>query len=55
LAIVALSSVEWRIVKDYLPRIIAAVDGAVPGSFQAVECGIFSRKRPSTSKPRRST
>jgi hypothetical protein len=45
LAIVALSSVEWRIIKDYLPRIIAAVDSAVPGSFQAVECGAFSRRK----------
>ena len=45
LAIVALSSVEWRILKDYLPQIIAAVDSAVPGSFQAVECGTFSRKK----------
>jgi len=45
LAIVALSSVEWRILKDHLPRIIAAVESAVPGSFQAVECGAFSRKK----------
>ncbi len=36
LAIVALSSVEWRIVRVYLQRIVAAVDGALPGSFQAV-------------------
>jgi hypothetical protein len=45
LAIVALSSVEWRIVKDYLPRILAAVDSAAPGSFQVVDCGAFSRKK----------
>ncbi len=44
LAIVALSSVEWRIVKDYLPQIIAAVDNAAPGSFRTVDCGTFSRK-----------
>jgi hypothetical protein len=44
LAIVALSSVEWRIVKDYLPQIIAAVDKAAPGSFRTVDCGAFSRK-----------
>jgi hypothetical protein len=44
LAIVVLSSVEWRIVKDYLGEIHAAVDGAVPGSFRAVECGAFNRK-----------
>jgi hypothetical protein len=45
LAIVAVSSVEWRIIKNYLPQIVAAVDSAVPGSFQAVECGTFSRKK----------
>lgn len=45
LAIVALSSVEWRIIKDYLPRILAAIDRAAAGSFQAVECGTFGRKK----------
>jgi hypothetical protein len=44
LGIVALSCVEWRILKNYLPQIVAAVDHAVPGSFQAVECGTFTRK-----------
>jgi hypothetical protein len=45
LAVVALSSVEWRIIEHYLPQIIAAVDSAVPGSFQAVECGTFKRRK----------
>lgn len=45
LAIIALSSVEWRIIKDRLPQIVTAIDNAVPGSFQAVDCGTFSRKR----------
>jgi hypothetical protein len=45
LAIVALSCVEWRILKNYLPQIIAAIGSAVPGSFQAIECGSFSRKK----------
>ena len=45
LAVVALSAVEWRIIKDYLERIVAAVDNAAPGSFQAVDCGTFSRKK----------
>ncbi len=46
LAIVVLSSIEWRILKDHLPQITAATDNAVPGSFQAVECGKLSRKMP---------
>jgi hypothetical protein len=45
LAIVALSSLEWRILKNHLPQIVAAIDNALPGSFQAIECGTFSRKR----------
>jgi hypothetical protein len=44
LAIIAMSSVEWRIVKDYLAQIITAIDNAVPGSFQSVDCGTFSRR-----------
>ena len=45
LAIVALSTNNWPIVKNYVPQILAAIDGALPGSFQAVECGTFSRKK----------
>ena len=45
LAIVALSSVEWRIIREYLPAIISAVSAATPGSFRAVNCGKFSRKQ----------
>jgi hypothetical protein len=45
LALVVLSSVEWHILKNHLPRIIAAIDNAAPGSFEVVECGTFSRKR----------
>jgi hypothetical protein len=45
LAIVALSSNNWPIVKNHVMQILAAIDSAVPGSFQAVDCGTFSRKR----------
>jgi len=53
LAIVALSANNWPIVKNHIPRILAAIDSAVPGSFQAVDCGRFSRKRekPSNKEP----
>jgi hypothetical protein len=44
LAVIALSSVEWRIIKSHVSRIVAAIDNAAPGSFQAVDCGTFSRK-----------
>ena len=45
LAIIALSTNNWPIVKNHFPQILAAIDSAVPGSFQAVECGTFSRKK----------
>ena len=45
LAIVVMSCVEWRIVKDYLGEIRGAVDGSAPGSFRAVDCGSFDRRK----------
>lgn len=47
LAVVAVPAVELPILKNSLHQIIAAIDRASPGSFQAVECGAFSRKKPS--------
>jgi uncharacterized protein (DUF433 family) len=44
LAIIALSTNNWPIVKDHVPEILSAIDTALPGSFQAVNCGAFSRK-----------
>src|SRR5262249_16472488 len=46
LAIVALSAIQLPIIRENLPRIIAAIDNAMPGSFQMVDCGTFSRKKP---------
>ncbi len=45
IAIVALSAVEWDILKHRLPLIVAAIDNALPGSFQTVDCGAFTRKK----------
>jgi len=45
LAVVALSSVEWHILKNDLPAIVTAIEQAAPGSFQAVKCGTFNRKQ----------
>jgi septation ring formation regulator EzrA len=45
LAIVALSAIQLPIIVESLPEIIAAIDRAVPGSFQEVDCGTFSRKQ----------
>jgi hypothetical protein len=45
LAIVALSAIQLPLIKKNLPKIIAAINSAVPGSFQMVDCGTFSRKK----------
>jgi hypothetical protein len=45
LAILALSANNWPIVKNHVPQILAAIDGALPGSFRVVSCGTFSRKK----------
>jgi predicted nuclease of predicted toxin-antitoxin system len=44
LAIVVLSAIQLPIIKRNLSEVIAAIDRATPGSFQAVDCGTFSRK-----------
>jgi hypothetical protein len=45
LAIVALSAIKLPIIKEHLPEIIAAIDSAAPGSFQAVNCSTLNQKR----------
>jgi hypothetical protein len=45
LAVVALSAIQLPIIKKNLSAVIAAIDNAVPGSFQEVNCGTFSRKK----------
>jgi hypothetical protein len=45
IAVIVLSSIDWHILKESLPQIIAAIDNAAPGSFHALDCGMFSRKR----------
>ena len=45
LAIMALSTNNWPIIKNYLEQRLAAIANAVPGSVQTVECGTFSRKK----------
>jgi hypothetical protein len=37
IGIVALSANNWRIIKNHIPRIHAAIDAAVPGSVYTVE------------------
>jgi hypothetical protein len=44
LAIIVLSAIQLPIILRHLPKVIAAIDCAEPGSIQHVACGTFSRK-----------
>ncbi len=46
LAIVVLPAIQLPIIRNHLPKIIAAIDDTAPGSFRTVDCGTFSRKGP---------
>jgi hypothetical protein len=46
-AVVVLSSIDWDILERNAHLIRAALDKITPGSIQQVDCGTFSRKRPS--------
>ena len=43
IALVSPTALDWEIIRSHLTEIGAAVDKAVPGSFQLVECGEFRR------------
>jgi len=45
IALVALTAIQLPILRNHLPKIVAAIDAALPGSFQLVDCGTFTRKR----------
>lgn len=44
IAVVVLSAIEWHIIRSSLLTIQSAIDAAGPGSYQTVQCGVFSRK-----------
>lgn len=45
-AVVALSAIQLPIIRKNLAKIIAAIDRAAPGTFQLIEGGTFSRRKP---------
>jgi predicted nuclease of predicted toxin-antitoxin system len=42
-AMVYLTAQEWSIIAPHVGTIVAAIEAALPGSFQVVECGQFRR------------
>jgi len=49
ISVVVLSAQKWTILRDHMDSIEIAIDSAVPGSFVAVDCGVFRRERRSAS------
>jgi acetaldehyde dehydrogenase (acetylating) len=49
IAVVSLSAHNWRIVKNHVAKIVAAVASAQPGTLTRVDCGTFVRR---TKKPK---
>jgi hypothetical protein len=45
IAVVALTAIQTSLIRQHLPRIVSAIDQAVPGTCQVVDCGRFSRKK----------
>ena len=45
LAIVVLSSIELPILRKHLPAIIAAIESAVPGTLQSIDCVLANHLR----------
>jgi hypothetical protein len=43
IGVVVLTAHNWPIIRNHLGAIKAAVDRALPGSFEVVECGRFER------------
>ncbi len=46
LAILALSAIQLPIIKSNIPAILAAIERSSPGSFEVVQCGWFTRRKP---------
>lgn len=45
IAIVALSSNNWPIIRNFVPQIVSAINRATSGAVAEVNCGTFTRKR----------
>lgn len=51
MSLVVLSATNWPFIQPHLPKLIAAIETAAPGSFTRIECGTFTRRKPGNSSP----
>jgi hypothetical protein len=45
ISVIVLSAQKWTIIRGHMASIKQAIDSTVPGSFLAVDCGVFRRER----------
>lgn len=45
IAVVSLSANSWKIIKDHVEKIGAAINRAEAGTFTRVDCGVFVRPK----------
>ena len=45
LGVIPVSTNIWPMIQAKIPQILTAIEHAAPGTFQAIDCGTFSRKR----------
>jgi hypothetical protein len=46
LAIIALSAIQLPVIRENVAKMFTTIGSAAAGSFQLVECGTFSRRKP---------
>jgi hypothetical protein len=50
IAIIALSTNNWPLIREHVTEIAAAVGRATPGTYFAIDCGTFRRPQRSASR-----
>jgi hypothetical protein len=40
-AVLIMSAINWPVIRPHVDRISAAIDDALPGTVNAIDCGVF--------------
>jgi hypothetical protein len=46
ISIVTLTTNNWPLIKSHVEQVKMAVNIAMPGSYEVVNCGLFTKRRP---------
>ena len=50
-AVLIMSAINWPVIRPHIQDIALALDQAQPGTVKTIDCGVFIRRRISTSEP----